>query len=75
MVDVIKLRMYEMNINQSQLANLLQVSPSRVSEYLSGKEPTFQIARTIYEHLGISANVIFNLNPVYTEHYEMAEMA
>ena len=36
LVDVIKLRMYEMGLTQNKLSELLNVSPSRVSEYLSG---------------------------------------
>ena len=76
LAEVLRLRMYEMNINQSQLALLLGVSPSRISEYLAGKEPTLQVAKNIYEKLNVSANVIFGTNPVsdYSRKYEMAEM-
>jgi HTH-type transcriptional regulator/antitoxin HigA len=72
--DVLRLRMYEMNINKSQLAALLGVSPSRISEYLAGKEPTLQVAKNIYERLNVSANVIFGVNPIpeYPIKYEMA---
>ena len=63
LAEVLRLRMYEMNINQSQLALLLGVSPSRISEYLAGKEPTLQVAKNIYEKLNVSANVIFGTNP------------
>ena len=63
LADVLKLRMYEMGINQGQLAVILQVSPSRISEYLFGKEPTLKVAKTMYEKLNISANVIFGVNP------------
>lgn len=59
--EVIRLRMYEMKINQTELAKLLGVSPSRISEYLSGKEPSFKIARTICERLNISANVVLGV--------------
>ena len=37
LVDVIKLRMYEMGLNQAKLSELLGVSPSRVSDYLTGR--------------------------------------
>ena len=48
LADIIKLRMYEMGLTQANLAKLLKVSPSRISEYLSGKsEPTLKIAREI----------------------------
>ena len=63
LAEVLKLRMYEMDINQIQLAAMLHVSPSRISEYLSGKEPTLQVARAMYEKLNISANTIFGVNP------------
>ena len=63
LAEVLKLRMYEMNINQGQLATILHVSPSRISEYLSGKEPTLQVAKAMYEKLNISANTIFGVNP------------
>ena len=48
LVDVIKLRMYEMDLTQTKLSELLNVSPSRISEYLSGKcEPTLKVARIV----------------------------
>ena len=63
LAEVLKLRMYEMDINQGQLATILNVSQSRISEYLSGKEPTLQVAKVMYEKLNISANTIFGINP------------
>lgn len=63
LAEVLKLRMYEMGLNQVALSKLLGVSPSRVSEYLSGKcEPTLKIARAIYEKLGIDAKIILGVN-------------
>ena len=61
LTDVLKLRMFEMDINQKQLSELLDVTPSRISEYLSGKEPTLKIARLMCEKLDISANVILGI--------------
>ena len=56
--DVIKLRMYEMGINQVKLSELLEISPSRVSEYLTGKsEPTLPVARNMCRKLNISPSV------------------
>ena len=37
LVDVIKLRMYEMGLTHAKLGELLNISASRVSEILSGK--------------------------------------
>ena len=34
LVDVLKLRMYEMGLNQKSLAKLVGVSPSRLSDYI-----------------------------------------
>jgi len=60
--DVIKLRMYEMEINQKSLSKLLDVSPSRVSDYLTGKsEPTLPVARNICRRLNIDASVILGI--------------
>jgi len=56
---VIRLRMAEMGLNQKGLAELLDVSPSRISEYLSGKsEPTLKVARLLHEKLKIEPEVI-----------------
>ena len=60
--EVIKLRMYEMGINQIKLSELLGISPSRVSEYLTGKsEPTLSVARNISRKLNISASVVLGV--------------
>lgn len=62
LIDVIKLRMYEMNLTQAKLSELLGVSPSRVSEYLSGKcEPTLKVAREISRKLNIDANIVLGV--------------
>jgi len=62
LADVIKLRMYEMGINQMKLSELLGISPSRVSEYLTGKsEPTLSVARNISQKLGINASVVLGV--------------
>jgi HTH-type transcriptional regulator/antitoxin HigA len=62
LADVIKLRMYEMGINQTKLSELLGISPSRVSEYLTGKsEPTLPIARNISRKLNINASVVLGV--------------
>lgn len=62
LVDVIKLRMYEMDLTQTKLSELLSVSPSRISEYLSGKcEPTLKVAREISKKLNIDANIVLGI--------------
>jgi HTH-type transcriptional regulator/antitoxin HigA len=57
--DVLKTRMCEMNLTQKTLSDMLGISKSRVSEYLSGKcEPTLKIAKLIHRQLNIDANII-----------------
>lgn len=59
LADVVKLRMLEMGVTQSGLAQLLGISPSRVSEYLSGKsEPTLKVGREISRKLHVDANIV-----------------
>ena len=62
LVDVLKLRMYEMGLNQKSLAKLVGVSPSRLSDYISGKcEPTLKVAREISRKLNIDANIVLGV--------------
>ena len=62
LVDVIKLRMYEMGLNQTTLAGILGISKSRISDYLSGRsEPTLQIAREMSIKLNIDAKVVLGV--------------
>lgn len=62
LADVIKLRMYEMGINQTKLSELLSVSPSRISDYLTGRsEPTLKVAREISRKLNIDANIVLGV--------------
>ena len=62
LIDVIKLRMYEMNLTQASLGKLLNISASRVSEILSGKcEPTLKLARTISSTLNIDASIVLGV--------------
>ena len=62
LVDVIKLRMYEMGINQAKLSELLGVSPSRISDYLTGRsEPTLKVARDLSQKLNIEANIVLGV--------------
>lgn len=62
LAEVMKLRMFEMGITQSNLAKLLGVSPSRISEYLTGKcEPTLKVGREISRKLNIDANIVLGV--------------
>ena len=62
LIEIIKLRMAAMGLNQTTLAKLLGISKSRISEYLTGKsEPTLKIAREMSVKLNIDANIILQL--------------
>lgn len=62
LVEVIKMRMVEMGLNQKRLSELLGVSTSRVSEYLNGKsEPPLNVAREISRKLSIDASIVLGV--------------
>ena len=62
LIEVIKLRMAEMGLNQKRLSELLGVSTSRVSEYLTGKcEPTLKVAKEISVKLNIDASIVLGV--------------
>ncbi len=60
--ELISLSIEEKGITQKQLAKELGVSPSRVSDYISGRaEPTLRIARAICRVLGITPAAILGI--------------
>ena len=62
LVATIKLRMYEMGISQKKLAELLQISQSRLSAYLHGKSvPSLKTARRISQSLNIDADIVLGV--------------
>lgn len=62
LTDLLKLRMYEMGLNQTTLAKLIGVSKSRVSDYLTGRsEPTLKVAREISRKLNIDADIVLGV--------------
>jgi HTH-type transcriptional regulator/antitoxin HigA len=57
--DALKTRMNELGLTQKSLAELLEISAPRVSEYLTGKtEPTLQVARRMHRKLNIAASIL-----------------
>lgn len=59
---VIRLRMYEMGLSQKKLAELLQLSQSRVSAFLHGKcDPSLKTARKISQKLNIDADIVLGV--------------
>ena len=62
LTDVMKLRMAELGLNQKRLSELIGVSSSRVSEYLTGKsEPTLKVAREISKKLSIEPAIVLGV--------------
>ena len=54
--------MAEMGLSQKGLSELLGVSPSRISEYMTGKsEPTLRVARLLHQKLDIDAGILLGL--------------
>lgn len=63
LVDVLKLRMYEMGLSQAALAALLEMNQSKISEILAGKsEPTLKQARKMSTTLHISPAIVLGIN-------------
>ena len=59
MAEIIRDEMAERGMTQKELAALLGVSPSRISEYMTGKsEPTLRVARLLNQKLDIDADFI-----------------
>ena len=62
LIEVLKLRMYEMGLSQCALAALLGMNQSKISEIISGKsEPTLKQARLISQKLNISPAVVLGV--------------
>ena len=62
LIDIIKLRLYEMGITQSKLAEMLGLSNARVSEILNGKsEPSLKIGRELSRQLNIDPVVVLGV--------------
>ena len=62
LIEILKLRMFEMGLTQGALAALLGMNQSKISEILSGKcEPTLKQARTMSQELNISPAIVLGV--------------
>ena len=62
LVETIKLRMYEMGLNQKKLAEMLGLSTARLSEIITGKgEPSIKTAREISRKLNIDPAIVLGV--------------
>lgn len=59
--EMIELRMYQRKLKQKDLADLLETTPSRISEIIHGKRKlTFDLAKALYSKLNIDPEIILN---------------
>lgn len=59
LIEVIKLKMYELGLKQTDLAEKLGIPATRVSEYLRGKrEITLDVAKKLHRNLNIDGDII-----------------
>jgi len=59
LIEMVQERMSEMKLSQRELAELLGISPPRISEYLNGKsEPTLKVAKLLHQKLDIDAEIL-----------------
>ena len=62
LVETIKLRMYEMGLTQTKLAEMLGLSPARISEIITGKgEPSLKTGREISRKLNIDPAIVLGV--------------
>lgn len=60
--EMIRFKMFEMNLKQKQLAKLLEISEARISELLTGKRKlNLEIAKKLHSKLNIDATFILEL--------------
>ncbi len=60
--EMLRERMQEKGLTQSELAKLLKISQARISELLTGKrEPTLQLGRKIHNLLDIDSDIILGV--------------
>jgi len=57
--EMIRYKMFEMNLRQKQLAKMLEISETRISELLTGKRKiNIELAKKLHTKLKIDANFI-----------------
>lgn len=62
LVETIKLRMYEMGLTQTKLAEMLGISTAGISEIITGKgEPSLKTGREISRKLNIDPAIVLGV--------------
>ncbi len=62
-IEIIKQLMIEKGLSQQQLADILGVNQTSVSQWLLGnKKPSYESILLLYEKFGITPNELFGVN-------------
>lgn len=62
LTEMIRYKMFEMNLKQKQLAKLLEISEARISELLTGKRKiNIELAKKLHSKLNIDARFILEV--------------
>ena len=62
-IEILKDLMVKNNLSQQQLADILGVNQTSVSQWLLGnKKPSYDSIALLYEKFGITPNEIFGIN-------------
>ena len=62
LTEMIRYKMFEMNLRQKQLAKVLNISEARISELLTGKRKiNIELAKKLHEKLNIDAHFILKV--------------
>lgn len=61
-IDIIKLRMYEWGLTQKNVAEMLNISTSKMSEIINGKvEPSLSLGKTMCQKLNIEPEIMLGM--------------
>lgn len=62
LTDMIRFKMFELNLKQKQLANILEISETRISELLNGKRKlNLLLAKKLHKKLNIDADFLLEI--------------
>lgn len=60
--DVVQQKIAEMNITQNKLAEIFEITNSKLSKILTGKrDPDILFLKAVHEKLGVDGNLILNI--------------
>ena len=60
--DVVQQKISELNITQNKLAEIFEITNSKLSKILTGKrDPDIQFLKAVHEKLGVDGNLILDV--------------